>query len=95
MIDLTGFEQLEPRSPRVGEELTAEQKRHSRKALYKAIILIFPDITIEDAPRLIDGVQAVMKAEFVAQGLMLGEFHLANNSQGVWSVLQCLTKFLH
>jgi len=51
--------------------------------VYKAILLLFPEIQLEDAPRLIDATQAALKAEFVSRGLMLGEFHLANNSRGL------------
>jgi len=50
---------------------------------YKAVILIFPDIAVEDAPDLIDGVQYACKGDFVSRGLMLGEFHLANNACGL------------
>eukprot|EP00164_Ancoracysta_twista_P009874 GFYU01014727.1.p1 GENE.GFYU01014727.1~~GFYU01014727.1.p1 ORF type:complete len:553 (+),score=139.37 GFYU01014727.1:298-1956(+) len=53
------------------------------KAIYKAIIIIFPDIPISKAKVLIDGVQRKMKPEFVKRGLMLGEFHKRNNSSGL------------
>jgi hypothetical protein len=52
-------------------------------ALYKAIILIFPDVNIEDAFKLIDGVQKKLKPFFVEGGLMLGEFHKRNESPGL------------
>jgi hypothetical protein len=52
-------------------------------ARFKAIIVVFPDVTSEDAPDIIDEVQRELKPEFVARGLMLGEFHPDCPSPGV------------
>eukprot|EP00742_Colponemidia_sp_Colp-10_P002917 GILJ01003114.1.p1 GENE.GILJ01003114.1~~GILJ01003114.1.p1 ORF type:complete len:620 (-),score=94.09 GILJ01003114.1:95-1954(-) len=52
-------------------------------AQFKAIVLIFPDIPAADAHECIDEVQAQLKETFVAEGLMLGEFHLMNNCPGL------------
>lgn len=49
-------------------------------ATFKALLLLFPHIPIASAPELIDGTQAALKAQFVSRGLMLGEFHLLNNT---------------
>ena len=64
-------------------QFTKLQPVAGRMAVYKAIILIFPDVPLEEAELLIDGVQRKLKAHFVQQGLMLGEFHLQNNSRGL------------
>ncbi|WP_414566177.1 MULTISPECIES: DUF6875 domain-containing protein [unclassified Anabaena] len=53
------------------------------EAIYKTIVLIFPDITHEDAPRIIDVVQKQLKPLFVESGLMLGEFHNYNETPGL------------
>lgn len=58
------FQQLEPTT---GED-----------SLYKAILIIFPEVRTEDAPGLIDQVQRELKPFFVEQGLMIGEFHKLN-----------------
>lgn len=50
---------------------------------YKAIILIFPDLSLDDAPENIDNLQRRLKPTFVSEGLMLGEFHLHNNATGL------------
>jgi len=50
---------------------------------FKAMLLLFPDVPLSSAPAVIDGTQAALKSEFVSRGLMLGEFHLRNNSQGL------------
>ena len=50
---------------------------------YKAIILIFPELPLEDAPEMIDDLQKRLKPKFVSEGLMLGEFHLNNNAPGL------------
>lgn len=52
-------------------------------ALYKAFMLIFPDISTEEAPQLIDAVQHKLKPFFVETGLMLGEFHQLNETPGL------------
>lgn len=66
---LNAFLDLEPTDP--------------EEAIYKAIILIFPDVTHEDAPRFIDSVQKQLKPLFVESGLMLGEFHKYNETPGL------------
>jgi hypothetical protein len=62
------FLQLEPRSGEL--------------AMMKAIVLVFPNISIEDAG-VIDAVQSELKAPFVDSGLMIGEFHERNESPGL------------
>jgi peroxiredoxin len=57
--------------------------RDGPTAVYKALLLLFPDVPLSHANRVIDGTQAALKEEFVARGLMLGEFHLANNASGL------------
>ncbi|MBW4692920.1 MAG: hypothetical protein KME27_14290 [Lyngbya sp. HA4199-MV5] len=52
-------------------------------AFYKAIMLVFPDVSPEQAPELIDAVQQKLKPFFVEQGLMLGEFHQHNETPGL------------
>ncbi len=52
-------------------------------ALYKAILLIFPDVSHEQAPLLIDAVQKKLKSFFVEAGLMIGEFHALNETPGL------------
>ncbi|MHC5673339.1 DUF6875 domain-containing protein [Nostoc sp.] len=52
-------------------------------AINKAFLLIFPDIHIEEASKLIDSVQQKLKPLFVESGLMIGEFHELNESPGL------------
>ncbi len=59
------------------------EPRVGQAALNKAIILIFPDVHIDDTSRLIDSVQQKLKPFFVEQGLMLGEFHNRTESPGL------------
>ncbi|MBG1267957.1 DUF6875 domain-containing protein [Nostoc sp. WHI] len=49
----------------------------------RAFLLIFPDIHIEDASKLVDSVQQKLKPLFVESGLMIGEFHKRNESPGL------------
>jgi hypothetical protein len=66
---LPAFEKLEP--------------QQGRQRQYKTVIFIFPDIALADACDIIDGAQMDAKPSFVARGLMVGEFHGANNSSGL------------
>lgn len=59
------------------------EPRDGEAALNKAILLIFPDIHIDEAFKLIDDVQQKLKPFFVEAGLMLGEFHQRNESPGL------------
>ncbi len=59
------------------------EPRNKETELTKTILLIFPDIKLEDTPRLIDNVQQNLKEFFVDAGLMLGEFHKRNYSPGL------------
>ncbi|WP_334784109.1 DUF6875 domain-containing protein [Nostoc sp.] len=49
----------------------------------KAFVLIFPDVHIEEASKVIDGVHKKLKPLFVESGLMLGEFHNRTESPGL------------
>ena len=52
-------------------------------SIYKAFLLIFPEVTLEDTSNLIDGVQKKLKPFFIEAGMMLGEFHMKNQSTGL------------
>jgi len=59
------------------------EPQHGDLAYFKAIMLVFPDISADDALVLIDGVQRELKPFFVEMGLMLGEFHERSESPGL------------
>lgn len=69
--------------PYLSTFLELEPKAPEEDALNKAILLLFPDISHEDAPQLIDSVQKQLKPLFVESGLMLGEFHKRNETPGL------------
>ena len=48
-----------------------------------SILMLFPDVSLQDAPQLIDRTKEELKGSFVEQGLMLGEFHARNASPGL------------
>ncbi len=52
-------------------------------AINKVLLLVFPDLHIDDTDKLIDGVQQKLKPLFVKTGLMLGEFHNRTESPGL------------
>lgn len=51
-------------------------------SMMKAIVIVFPSIDADQAT-IIDDVQSELKANFVASGLMLGEFHERNEGPGL------------
>ncbi len=54
--------------------------------IFKTILCLFPDLSLEDLPKLIDGTQARLKHEYVPHGLMVGEFHqLPPDKAGLWN----------
>lgn len=56
--------------------------QHGKLAIYKALLLVFPDIH-DDQCDIVDRVQQKLKPFFVEKGLMLGEFHKNNQSSGL------------
>jgi hypothetical protein len=61
----------------------AMEPQQGELAIYKAFMLIFPDISTPEETALIDRVQQRLKLFFVAEGLMIGEFHQYNESPGL------------
>ncbi|BAY15549.1 hypothetical protein NIES21_13660 [Anabaenopsis circularis NIES-21] len=59
------------------------EPKNKEESIYKAIILIFPEIKNEEATILIDSIQKQLKPFFVESGLMLGEFHKRNETGGL------------
>jgi len=59
--------------------------REGSDAFFKTILILFPDVTPDDAPQVIDGLQRSLKLAFVKHDLMIGEFHTRNNSPGLWN----------
>jgi hypothetical protein len=54
-----------------------------QEALFKTIIIVFPDMAPENAQDFIDKVQFDLKPSFVEEGLMLGQFHPASEQPGI------------
>lgn len=54
-----------------------------RQQKFKVVILVFPDVSIEDAADIIDGAHAIAKPHFVPRGLMAGGLHSASNWPGL------------
>ena len=55
-------------------------------AIFKSFLILFPNIPIEDAPRVIDDSQQALITRFTPHGLMIGEFHpKPPDKRGLWS----------
>jgi hypothetical protein len=64
------------------KETFADMAPHGEKEKrFKAITILFPELTLDEVPDIIDGVQLILKPEFVKLGLMIGQFH-ENCQQG-------------
>jgi hypothetical protein len=51
--------------------------------IFGSMVLIFPDVTNEEASQVIDPSQRELKPSFVREGLMLGEFHKFSPTPGL------------
>lgn len=61
------------------------EPRSGKKGDFKAILILFPDIQEEHAPNIIDVVQRELKPEFIAKGLMIGQFYSSCPEPGLWN----------
>jgi hypothetical protein len=61
------------------------EPKNGPEAINKAFLVVFSSLTASgaDGAAIIDKVQASLKRYFVEMGLMLGEFHAANESPGL------------
>ena len=65
------------------EYFLAKEKAEGKIDIFGSIVMIFPQITREEAEFVIDVVQRDLKPTFVKEGLMLGEFHPTSRSPGL------------
>lgn len=62
------------------------EPREGHDAAFKTILMLFPDLPMEDVPRLIEGTQAALRLDYTSRGLMIGEFHPGPpNKAGLWN----------
>ena len=62
------------------------EPREHKDAQYKSIQILFPDISVDEARRVIDGTQALLKPQYVERGIMVGEFHPGPPQKaGLWN----------
>jgi hypothetical protein len=79
-LDLAQIEDIVQNYRSVFLEAAAKEKEI---AMYKAVVLIFPDVDIEAATQIIDPIQQKLKPFFVESGLMIGEFHGRTENPGL------------
>ena len=65
------------------EHFLASERDHGKSDIFISMIIIFPDVTPEEAPTVIDPLQRKLKPSFVREGLMLGEFHPLSPAPGL------------
>jgi hypothetical protein len=65
---------------------TELEPREGAGSQLKTILVLFPDLPAEDRSSIIDETQRLLKSEYVARGLMIGEFHDGPpDKAGLWS----------
>jgi hypothetical protein len=65
------------------EHLLAKEQADGKIDIFGSMVMIFPDVTPEEAQLVIDPSQRKLKPSFVEVGLMLGEFHPFNPTPGL------------
>jgi len=75
--------EIEEIVPAFRERFLADEKAIGKIDIFGSWVLIFPEVTPEQAAEVIDGPQRKMKPTFVKEGLMLGEFHPISLSPGL------------
>lgn len=65
------------------DSFLALEPNRGELAMYKAVMLIFPDLKAETEASLVDQIQQRLKPFFVEEGLMIGEFHQWNQTPGL------------
>lgn len=76
-------QQLEEVVGRYRDIFLSIEVKEQELAINRAFLLIFPDIDLKDASKLVDSVQQKLKPLFVESGLMIGEFHKRNETPGL------------
>lgn len=56
-----------------------------RLALFRTILILFPKVEPDQAHEVIDILQRELKPEFIADGLMIGEFHPMCQTPGIYN----------
>jgi len=62
------------------------EPRTGAAAQFKTIVVLFPELDSPEGRALIDATQQLLKSEYVAHGLMIGEFHNGPpDKPGLWN----------
>lgn len=68
------------------ERFVELEPRDGPNSALRTILVLFPDLLPAQREQVIDGTQRLLKSEYVASGLMLGEFHDGPPDRaGLWS----------
>ncbi|MGV9878649.1 DUF6875 domain-containing protein [Streptomyces sp. NPDC003006] len=60
--------------------------RHGGAAQYTTILVLFPELPRDRVVEIIENTQVLLKADYVSQGLMIGEFHDGPPAKGgLWN----------
>jgi hypothetical protein len=67
------------------EYFLRREKTQHKIDIFCSMVMVFPDVSKEEATFVIDRCQRKLKTSFVRNGLMLGEFHPLSNTPGLRS----------
>jgi hypothetical protein len=65
------------------EHFVAQEKARGKIDIFGSMVMIFPEVSKEEASEVIDPLQRKLKPTFVKEGLMLGEFHPLSPTPGL------------
>jgi len=65
------------------DHFVAKEEADGKIDIFGSMIMLFPDVTPEEAGDVIDPTQRKLKPTFVKEGLMLGEFHPFSPTPGL------------
>jgi len=68
------------------EHFLENEKAQGKIDIFGSWVMVFPDVSPEEASRVIDVPQRDLKPSFVKEGLMIGEFHPLSPSPGLRSL---------
>ncbi len=61
------------------------EPRSGPESILKAILILYPHLSPEDAAKTLDPVQRMLKPGFVKRGIMIGQFYAGCPESGLWN----------
>lgn len=76
------YEQVLDEILAAGELLRSTAPTHGVESVLKAVVVVMPEVSVEEAPELLASLHSILKPRFVDAGSMIGEFWPTNTAPG-------------